>query len=55
MNGLAGVLYTTVLGRLVEGWMLEKQVTDLMTDWPPFTVLSALCSKITGSFLVSIF
>ena len=51
--GLARVLYTTVLGgleRLVVGGLvrarmlerLVKQVTDLMTDWPPVTVLPAL-------------
>ena len=51
--GLARLLYTTVLGGLerlvvgglVRGRMLErlvKQVTDLMTDWPPVTILPAL-------------
>ena len=53
LTGLARVLYTTVLGgleRLVVGGLvrarmlerLVKQVTDLMTDWPPVTVLPAL-------------
>ena len=53
LTGLARVLYTPVLGgleRLVVGGLvrarmlerLVKQVTDLMTDWPPVTVLPAL-------------
>ena len=52
-TGLSRVLYTSVLGGLerlvvgglIRGRMLErlvKTVTDLMTDWPPVTVLPAL-------------